>query len=79
MMPWYRQVLSLIYGLGVMLIALWALEQGQGPYVILGVVAMSMLTLTLIFGVEIDHVRLLDKVEIEFTDTTGSSDDDADE
>jgi hypothetical protein len=29
---------------------------------------MSMLTLMLIFGVEIDRVRVLDKVEIEFTD-----------
>jgi len=69
MIPWYRQVLSLVYGLGVMLIALWALQQGSGPYVILGVVGMSMLTLMLIFGVEIDEIRVLDKVQITFTDT----------
>lgn len=70
MIPWYRQVLSLIYGLGVMLIALWALEQGQGPWVILGVVGMSCLTLMLIFGIEIDSVKVLDKVEIEFSNTS---------
>ena len=69
MIPWYRQVLSLVYGLGVMLIALWALQQGSGPYVILGVVGMSMLTLMLIFGVEISEIRVLDKVEITFTET----------
>jgi len=69
MIPWHRQVLSLVYGLGVMLIALWALQQGSGPYVILGVVGMSMLTLMLIFGVEIDEIRVLDKVQITFTDT----------
>ena len=73
MKAWYQQVLTLVYGIGIMIIALWALAQGQGPYVILGVVAMSMLTLTLIFGVEIDSVRVLYKVEIEFT---GHSDDD---
>lgn len=74
MIPWYRQLLSLIYGLGVMLIALWALEQGDAPWVILGVVGMSMLTLTLIFGIEIDSVQIGDYVTIEFTDT-GSDDD----
>jgi len=70
MIPWYRQVLSLVYGIGVMLIALWALEQGSGPWVILGVVGMSMLTLTLIFGVEIDSVQIGNRVLIEFTDTS---------
>jgi hypothetical protein len=54
-----------------MLIALWALQQGTGPYVILGVVGMSMLTLMLIFGVEIDEIRVLDKVQITFTETGG--------
>lgn len=73
MIPWYRQVLSLVYGLGVMLIALWALEQGQGPWVILGVVAMSMITLLLIFGVEIDNIKYGDKV-INFTNTSDDSD-----
>jgi len=56
MIPWHRQVISLIYGIGVIMIALWALEQGQGRFVVLGVVGMSMLTLMLIFGVEISEV-----------------------
>ena len=75
MIPWYRQVISLVYALGVILIALWALEQGTGPYVILGVVAMSMLTLMLIFGIEIDEIRVLDKVQIDFTNTRDKNDD----
>ena len=75
MIPWYRQVISLVYGLGVILIALWALEQGTGPYVILGVVAMSMLTLMLIFGIEIDEIRVLDKIQIDFTNTRDKNDD----
>ena len=54
MKAWYQQVLTLVYGIGIMIIALWALAQGPGSYVILGVMAMSMLTLTLIFGGEID-------------------------
>jgi len=65
---WYRQVLSLVYGLGVMAIAMWALRQGSGPTVVLGVVGMSMLTLMLIFGVEIDEIRVLDKVQITFAE-----------
>jgi hypothetical protein len=64
----HRQLLSFVYGIGVTAIALWALNQGSQPTVIIGVVGMSMLTLMLIFGVEIDRVRVLDKVEIEFTD-----------
>ena len=76
MISWYRQVLSLVYGLGVMLIALWAIKQGQGPWVILGVVAMSCLTLLLIFGVEIDTIKVGDKLQIDFTDTTQPSSDD---
>lgn len=88
MIPWYRQVLSLLYGIGVTMIALWALEQGTGPWVILGVVGMSMLTLVLIFGVEIDSIRVGNRVFIEFTDTSdtrarekpnGDGDTDADE
>ena len=74
MTTWYRQVLSLIYAILVTLIALWALDQGSGPWVILGVVGMSMLTIMLVFGVEIDHVRLLDKAEIQFSDTDGGKD-----
>ena len=71
MIPWYRQLISLVYGLGVILIALWALEQGAGgPTMILGVVGMSMLTLMLIFGVEIDQVQVsLDGFNVDFTDT----------
>ena len=69
MIPWHRQVISLIYGIGVIMIALWALKQGQGPYVVLGVVGMSMLTLMLIFGVEIDSVRIGNVGEIQFTNT----------
>lgn len=70
MIPWYRQLISLIYGLGVILIAVWALEQGQGQFVILGVVGMSMLTLLLIFGVEVSEVKVGDRVHIEFTETS---------
>jgi hypothetical protein len=81
MIPWYRQVLSLVYGLGVMLIALWALEQGSGPYVVLGVVAMSCLTLMLIFGVEINEIVLMDRIKIDFSNTSddrGDTDADTD-
>jgi len=70
MIPWHRQVISLIYGIGVIMIALWALEQGQGPYVVLGVVGMSMLTLMLIFGVEISEVHIGNVGYIEFTETS---------
>jgi len=69
MIPWHRQLISLIYGVGVIMIALWALEQGQGRFVVLGVVGMSMLTLMLIFGVEISEVRIGNVGRIEFTDT----------
>lgn len=70
MIPWYRQLLSLIYGLGVMLIALWAIDHGQGgPYLILGTVGMSLLTLMLIFGVEINSVTVGDWFEIDFSNT----------
>jgi hypothetical protein len=75
MIPWYRQVLSLVYGLGVMLIALWALQQGSGPTVVLGVVGMSMLTLMMIFGVEIESVTIGNVGEIQFTDTSEDSGD----
>ncbi len=71
MTVWYRQLLSLIYGVGVTMIALWALEQGSSPWVILGVVGMSMLTLTLIFGVEVNSVEVGDRIKIDFTNTSG--------
>jgi len=79
MIPWHRQVISLIYGLGVILIALWALEQGSGGVtMILGVVGMSMLTLMLIFGVEINTVDVsLDGFTVDFTDTSSGDEDDA--
>jgi hypothetical protein len=64
----HRQVLSLVYGVAVTAIAVLALNQGSSPTVIVSVVGMSMLTLMLIFGVEIDTIRVLDKVEIQFTD-----------
>lgn len=76
MIPWYRQLLSLIYGLGVMLIALWAIDQGQGgPYLILGTVGMSLLTLMLIFGIEIDTVTVGEYFEIDFSNTSGNDGD----
>jgi len=76
MIPWHRQLISLIYGIGIIMIALWALEQGQGPYVIRGVAGMSMLTLKLIFGVEISEVHIGKVGRIEFTDTSRPDDDD---
>jgi len=76
MIPWYRQVISLVYGLGVITIALWALEQGQGKYVVLGVVGMSMLTLMLIFGVEIDQIQIGSVGRIDFTNTGDDTQDD---
>jgi len=79
MIPWHRQVISVIYALGVIMIALWALEQGQGRFVVLGVVGMSMLTLMLIFGVEIDTVRVGNLGKIEFTDTRDKPDTASDE
>jgi uncharacterized membrane protein len=78
MIPWHRQLISLIYGIGVIMIALWALEQGNGPYVVLGVVGMSMLTLMMIFGVEIETVRVGNVGEIQFTDTGHNSGDNSD-
>jgi hypothetical protein len=80
MTTWYRQLLSTIYGVGVMLIALWALEQGSGPTVVLGVVGMSMLTLMMIFGIEVDSVKFGELARVEFSNTDGSnSEDDGDE
>jgi hypothetical protein len=70
----HRQLLSFVYGVAVTAIALWALNQGSSPTVIVSVVGMSMLTLMLIFGVEIDRIRVLDKVDIEFTDGGDTTD-----
>jgi len=79
MIPWHRQLISVIYGVGVIMIALWALEQGSGPYVVLGIVGMSMLTLMLIFGVEIESVTIGNVGEIQFTDTEANENDDDDD
>jgi len=76
MMPWHRQAISFVYGVGVIMIALLALEQGHGKWVILGVVGMSMLTLMLIFGVEIERVQIGRIGRIEFADRNDSSNDD---
>lgn len=68
--------MALVYGVGVTTLGLWALrEGGRSPTVIISVVAMSMLTLMLIFGVEIDRIRLLDKVEIVFSNAEEPEDD----
>lgn len=72
MIPWYRQVLSLVYGLGVMTIAVWAIDQGSSQWVILGTVIISMLTLMLIFGIEIDRISFGEYLEVDFTDTNGT-------
>ncbi len=68
----HRQVLSLVYGLAVTGIAVLALRQGSNPTVIISIVGMSMLTLMLIFGVEIDSVRILDHVEIKFSESAAN-------
>ncbi len=70
MIPWYRQVLALVFGLGVMLIALWGIEQGSGPWMIASVAGMAFMTLLLIFGVEVDSIQVGDKLEIDFTSTS---------
>lgn len=70
MIPWYRQVLALIFGLGVMLIALWGIDQGSGAILIGSVAGMAFLSLLLIFGIEVDSVKIGDKVEIDFTNTS---------
>lgn len=71
MIPWYRQVLALVFGLGVMLIALWAIEQGNGRLLIAGVAGMAFTTLLLIFGVEVDQIEI-DAIglRIDFSNTT---------
>jgi hypothetical protein len=74
----HRQILALVYGVAVTTLALWALrEGGRSPTVIISVVAMSMLTLMLIFGVEIDRIRVLDKFEIVFSDASDPEDSDS--
>jgi len=71
--PWYRQVLSLVYGIGVMVIAVYAIDQGDSRILLVGTVFMSMLTLLLLFGVEIDQLEISrEGVSIDFTDTSSN-------
>jgi len=67
--PWYRQVIALVFGLGVVTIALWAIQQGEGRLMIVGVVGMAFLSLLLIFGIEIDRIEIGDKFVIDFSNT----------
>jgi len=68
--PWYRQAIALIFGLGVMLIALWGIDQGSGPFMIAMIAGMAMLSLLLIFGVEVDTVDIdTSGLSIDFTNT----------
>ena len=70
MIPWYRQFLALVFGVGVVLISVWAIDQGQGAYLIGGVAGMAFLTLLLIFGVEVDSVEIgALGLAIDFTNT----------
>jgi len=66
MTRWYRQLLSVVYGAAVVAIALLAIKQGSGPITIFGTAAVSMLTLLLIFGVEVDRVQWGDRLVIDF-------------
>lgn len=69
--PWYRQAIALIFGVGVMTIALWAIEQGTGPFLIGGVAGMAFVTLLLIFGVEVDSIEVdTSGFAVEFSNTT---------
>jgi hypothetical protein len=71
MTRWYRQLLSVVYGAAVVAIALLAIKQGSGTITIFGTAAVSMLTLLLIFGVEVDRVQWGDRLVIDFgTDGT---------
>lgn len=71
MIPWYRQLLALVFGGGVMLIALWAIEQGSGPVMIGAVAIMAFVSLLLMFGVEIDQVQIEPiGLTIDFSNTT---------
>lgn len=71
MIPWYRQILALVFGGGVMLIALWAIQQGSGAWMIGTVAGMAFLTLLLIFGVELDTLEVTTGgFSIDFSNTT---------
>ncbi|QAS68866.1 hypothetical protein HFTV1-gp33 [Haloferax tailed virus 1] len=69
--PWYRQAIALIFGVGVMTIALWAIEQGTGPLLIGSVAGMAFLTILLIFGVEVDSIEVdTSGFAVQFSNTT---------
>lgn len=73
MIPWYRQLLALVFGFGVILIALWAIQQGSGRLLITGVAGMAFVTLLLIFGVEVDQIKVgAIGLSIDFSNTTVS-------
>lgn len=73
--PWYRQVISLIFGLGVITIAVWAIDQGSGMIIIAGTAGMAFITLMLIFGIEIDYIEVGGN-RIEFSNTTRRTEED---
>ncbi len=79
MIPWYRQLIALVFGLGIMLIALWAIEQQTGGLVIASVAGMAFLSLLLIFGIEVDRIQIGNKLEIDFSNTTETRQDNDDE
>jgi len=58
MIPWYRQALAVAFGFGVILIALWSIDQGNNQYIIAGVAVSAMVTLMLLFGIEIEEIHL---------------------
>jgi len=68
--PWYRQTLALVFGIGVMIVALYGIPQGESGFVIASIVGMSLLTILLIFGVEVNHIKIGDKIQIDFTNTS---------
>jgi len=72
MIPWYRQLLALVFGLGVLLISLWGIDQGNGTILIVSVAGMGFMSLLLIFGIEVDTIEIGEKVQIEFSSTTVS-------
>jgi hypothetical protein len=65
--------MATLFGVGVMAIALFAIEQGSGRMLIGSVVGMAFLTIMLIFGVEIDEIRIDfagNEIVLDFTNTS---------
>lgn len=56
--PWYRSAMALIFGVGVMLIAAWSIYQGEGALLISSVAAMAFTSVLLIFGVEVNQIKV---------------------